>query len=146
MPNVDRPVRILVAEDNAALRAVLAIMLSQDGLETHFAVDGAQAVEASGIAAYDLVLMDLHMPQMDGLAATRAIRAGGGPNAATPILALTASAEPEAVAACRAAGMTAHLTKPMTPAALYAAISSALAEAMPDASTQHAQALGSRRP
>jgi CheY-like chemotaxis protein len=57
--------------------------------------------------------MDVHMPVMDGMDATRAIRAGGGPASTTPIIALTANVQPEQVAACRAAGMDAHVGKPI---------------------------------
>jgi CheY-like chemotaxis protein len=77
------------------------------------AEDGVKAVEAAGRERFDLILMDLHMPGMDGFMAARAIRAGGGPNVATPIVALSADVLPETVAACREAGMAGHLAKPI---------------------------------
>jgi CheY-like chemotaxis protein len=123
---MDATARILKAEDNATNRFLLQTLLQEVGLAAHFVADGAQAVEAARLAAFDIVLMDLHMPVMTGLEAARAIRAGGGPNADVPIIALTATTGGLGVEACRAAGMTGHIAKPINPAALYAAIAAAL--------------------
>jgi CheY-like chemotaxis protein len=75
--------------------------------------NGALAVEAARTGAYDLILMDVHMPVMDGLDATRAIRGMDGAAGRIPIVALTANVQPEQVEACRAAGMDAHVGKPI---------------------------------
>jgi signal transduction histidine kinase/AmiR/NasT family two-component response regulator len=128
-PEAARGLRILAAEDNPGNRAVLDMLLAQIGLTADFARNGVEAVECAGAVAYDLILMDIHMPAMDGVSAARAIRSGGAVNASTPIIALTASTEPEALAACRDAGMNGHVAKPIVPAALYAAIHSVMDDA-----------------
>ena len=136
------PIRILAAEDNPGNRLVLDTLLAQAGLSADFVDDGAQAIEATRICAYDLVLMDLHMPHVGGVDAARAIRAGGGPNATVPIIALTANTQPESLKACRAAGMTGHVSKPIVPSALYDAIVAALRHEPPaetDLPLAHAQ-------
>jgi two-component system, sensor histidine kinase len=123
---MEASVRILAAEDNATNRFLLQTLLDEMGLTAYVVADGVQAVEAARLAVFDLVLMDLQMPVMGGLDAARAIRAGGGPNADIPIIALTATTGALGVAACCAAGMTGHVAKPIDPAALYAAIAAAL--------------------
>jgi PAS domain S-box-containing protein len=111
--------RVLVAEDNAVNLEVMMAMLSIAGIEADTATDGAQAIDRVRTGRYDLVLMDLQMPHLDGLAATRFIRTL--PNAQTlPIVALTANAFAEDRAACLAAGMNDFLAKPFEPADLYA--------------------------
>jgi len=117
-----RRMRVLIVDDHPANRDLLRIMLQAADCDTEEAEDGRQAVDAVTRNAFDLVLMDVRMPQMDGLAATRAIRALDGDTAATPILAVTAEAMPEDAARCLAAGMDAHLAKPVTQARLYEAI------------------------
>ena len=87
-----RPLRVLIAEDDATNRMVVVKMLQEFNAETRIATDGVQAVQAASEADYDLILMDVRMPEMDGLAATRAIRARGGRLATLPIIALTANA------------------------------------------------------
>ena len=82
------------------------------------AVDGAQAVAMARQATYDLILMDVHMPLMNGLEATHAIRSDS-PNRTTPIIALTASAFDDDRSACLAAGMNGHIAKPVNPEMLY---------------------------
>ena len=106
-----RPLRILIAEDDATNRMVVGKMLREFDIETRIVTDGAQAVEAMSDAEFDLVLMDVQMPVMDGLAATRAIRSGGF--ASLPIIALTANAFPEDARMCREAGMSDFLAKPL---------------------------------
>jgi|HubBroStandDraft_1064217.scaffolds.fasta_scaffold06289_2 PAS domain S-box-containing protein len=108
-----RSARILVAEDIELNRMIVQSMLEGAGHAVTLVGDGAGAVEAVRRARYDLVLMDVHMPGMDGLAATRAIRAGNGESREIPIIALTASAMAEEVAQCRVAGMDDHLAKPI---------------------------------
>jgi PAS domain S-box-containing protein len=110
--------RILVVDDVELNRELMLALLSKYGCEVGLAEDGAQAIDTLRAAAFDLVLMDCQMPVMDGFAATEAIRASGAPYAEIPIVALTASAQPEHLARCEAAGMNDHLTKPLNPGAL----------------------------
>ena len=115
--------RILVAEDHAVNRQYMASLLDSLSHEAHFAADGRQAVEAARSQRFDLVLMDLHMPEMDGIAATQAIRAMPDRAAATvPIVALTADAFAETRDRCLLAGMNDFLTKPIGPQALATAL------------------------
>jgi len=95
--------------------------------------DGQEAVEAVQSRPFDLILMDIKMPRMDGVAATRAIRALPGPAAATPIIALTANADPEDAAAYMAAGMIGVVEKPMKPENLLRALQQALGAASAEA-------------
>jgi hypothetical protein len=101
-------------------------MLQEFTPEIRIAQDGLQAVEALDEAKYDIVLMDVRMPNMDGLAATRAIRGRGGDYANVPIIALTANAFAEDVEHCREAGMSDFLSKPLRKPVLVAAILRAL--------------------
>jgi CheY-like chemotaxis protein len=94
-------------------------MLAAVGCETAEACDGDEAIAMAATQAFDLILMDVRMPRVDGLAATRAIRAAGN---TVPILAVTADAMPEDAARCLAAGMDDHLPKPISHHALYAAM------------------------
>ena len=113
-PTLDRPIRALVVEDNAVNRELITTLLSPFGIEIDTACDGAEAVEAVGRRSYDVILMDMQMPVMDGLTATRRIRALADRDAArTPIIAMTANVLPEQVARCREAGMDDHLGKPI---------------------------------
>ena len=121
--------RVLAAEDHPTNRMVLGSILALTEAEITFVEDGLSAVEAARTQDFDLVLMDLQMPVMDGLGATRAIRALEGPRSGVPILALTADVMAEQVAACRAAGMDGHVEKPLRPQSLFAAIEAVLAPA-----------------
>ncbi len=107
--------RVLVAEDNPINQQVAAELLASWGLEVVCAADGREAVRLAASQRFDLVLMDIQMPGMDGLAATRSIRAQGGRLAGLPIVAMTAHATGEARSQCLAAGMNAHLVKPLDP-------------------------------
>lgn len=120
--------RILVVDDHPANREVARLMLTVMGCQVDQAEDGDLAVRLCQANDYDLILMDVRMPRIDGLAATRAIRALGGRAARTPILALTADAMPEDAARCLAAGMDGHLAKPIAFADLAEAIQRALAQ------------------
>ena len=108
----ERSARILVADDAAANRELVSTILSQLGINAEVAHDGAEALAAVQVADFDLVLMDMHMPEMDGLEATRRIRALGGAFARLPIIALTANALQGDREACMAAGMNDYLAKP----------------------------------
>jgi len=105
--------RVLVVEDNRFNQEVALAVLQRAGLLVELAVDGQQAVAMAQARSYDLVLMDLQMPVMDGFEATRALRLLPAYRK-TPILALTANAFGETRAACLAAGMDDHIAKPVT--------------------------------
>ncbi|MDZ4867856.1 MAG: PAS domain-containing protein [Alphaproteobacteria bacterium] len=109
---LDHDARVLIVEDNATNRLVATSFLSQYGIAHEVAADGREALAAVQRARYDVVLMDLHMPEMDGFEATRAIRALPGAAARVPIVALTANAFPDDIERCRSVGMDAHLGKP----------------------------------
>ncbi|WP_404413822.1 ATP-binding protein [Brevundimonas vesicularis] len=122
----ERPVRVLVADDHPTNRRVIELILAQTAAQIVIAEDGVQALEAFRSAAFDLVLMDMQMPIMDGLTATQEIRlhetAMGMDR--TPIVMLTANAMPEHVAAGRAAGADHHLAKPFNAAELLSIVAS----------------------
>jgi signal transduction histidine kinase len=126
--------RVLAAEDNAVNQLVLKTLLAQAGLEPFVVEDGARAVEAWRDREWDLILMDVQMPVMDGPTAARAIRqleAATG-RRRTPILALTANVMSHQVAEYAAAGMDGNVSKPIKVEALFAAIE-AVFDASPDA-------------
>ncbi len=120
---------VLLAEDHPTNRRVVQLILGSAGVDPACVENGAEALEAWTQTGFDLVLMDMQMPVMDGLTAMRAIRHReailGRPR--TTILALTANAMPEDVEATRAAGADGHLTKPITAAALLGAVREAAA-------------------
>ncbi|MDP1630371.1 MAG: ATP-binding protein [Caulobacter sp.] len=105
--------RVLVVDDHAINRQVAQLMLGAAGFEVTTADNGALALEAIKAGDFDLVLMDIHMPVMDGLTACRAIRALDGPASRIPVIAMTAAAMPEDIDRCFAAGMSDHITKPI---------------------------------
>ncbi len=109
---------ILVAEDNPVNRKVIGGLLAEGGHHVDFAVNGREAVEQALAADYQLILMDVHMPEQDGRAATRAIRAASGPRATVPIIAATASLSPDGIRSCLDSGMNDYVAKPINPAAL----------------------------
>jgi signal transduction histidine kinase/DNA-binding response OmpR family regulator len=114
-----RPLRVLVAEDHPVNRQYLAALLENQGHSAHFTANGEEAVRAVREQRFDVVLMDLHMPVMDGVDAARAIRALGDASSSTmPIVALTADVFPETHDRCMAAGMNDYLTKPVSPQGL----------------------------
>ena len=106
--------RILIADDLDLNRKLIADMLSIDGHVIDCVSDGAEALEAASLHDYDLILMDMIMPVMDGITATRAIRALPAPACDVAIIALTAHSFKEQLDSCLAAGMNATITKPMS--------------------------------
>jgi CheY-like chemotaxis protein len=110
--------RVLLAEDNPINALLAKSLLVRNGCHVVAVGNGAEAFAALQEAPYDLVLMDVHMPVMDGFEATRAIRALGGRFLETPIIALTAAAMEEDRRACKNAGMNDFITKPLDPAML----------------------------
>ncbi len=113
-----RPLRVLIVDDDPTNRLVAVSMLKAFDIQTNTACDGSEAVTAASRFNYDLILMDVRMPEMDGLEATRAIRARGGKLATVPIVALTANAFPEDINACKDAGMNDIIVKPTRKKAL----------------------------
>jgi len=115
---------VLLVEDNEVNQMVASQMLQHVGLTVHVACDGQQALDQAVRSPPDLILMDVHMPRMDGLQATRAWRRHEAQNAgvSVPVVALTATALDDERAACLAAGMDDHVSKPIEAAVLYATV------------------------
>lgn len=125
-----RTVRVLVADDHPTNRKVVELILGQTGVDLVQVEDGAQALNAFQADTFDLVLMDMQMPVMDGLTATREIRAHEASLGRTPvpIIMLTANALPDHVAASKAAGASRHLAKPFDAMELLSIVAELIAE------------------
>lgn len=119
--------RILLVDDHPMNREIGAALLNLVGCQVETADNGEQAVAKAARGGFDIILMDIHMPQMDGLAATRAIRALDGGIGEVPIIAMSADALPQQVERCYAAGMVDHLAKPVQREVLYAKVNRWLA-------------------
>jgi signal transduction histidine kinase/DNA-binding NarL/FixJ family response regulator len=117
-----RPLTLLVAEDNVINQKVICAMLEAVGHRTELAADGTEAVSAVQRHRFDAVLMDVQMPKMDGIMATREIRALGGAHTDLPIIALTANAMAGDRERYLAAGMNAYVSKPIDPDLLSLAL------------------------
>ncbi|MDI1328386.1 MAG: ATP-binding protein [Brevundimonas sp.] len=117
-----RPMRVLVVDDHDINRRAIQLILQPLGCDIATAADGMQALKICEHTAFDLIFMDVRMPELDGRETTRRIRAGGGPNAVAPIIAVTADTSADDIAACTAAGMTYFVPKPITPPMLLGAI------------------------
>ena len=107
------PLRVLLAEDNPTNQLVFAKLMQNFNVAVTIAENGREAVEQASHRTFDIVFMDMRMPEMDGLEAARAIRALGGDWARIPMIALTANAFADDVKACRDAGMDEFIAKPM---------------------------------
>jgi len=116
------PDKVLLVEDNRVNQTVARRMLERMGCQVDFADDGLQALEQTFVNTYDLILMDFHMPRMDGIEAAKRIRTGISPNTNTPIVALTASTSIEDRRQCLDAGMQSIIGKPCRGADLAAAL------------------------
>ena len=116
MSNMGDVTSVLIVDDHHLLREGVAAVLEgeSDMAVVGEARDGAEAVALFDRLRPDIVLMDLQMPGMDGIAATMAIRAGAGLNQTIPIVAVSASVQPSDVEACRQAGMNDHVPKPIS--------------------------------
>ncbi len=121
-PPEGRGRRVLVAEDHPVNRKFVALLLERMGLQPTFAENGLQALDLAARNDFDWVLMDIHMPEMDGLACARAIRQLPGARGRVPIIAVTADVMNEAGEQARAAGMDAFLSKPLQRLALEQAL------------------------
>ncbi|MDB5472590.1 MAG: hybrid sensor histidine kinase/response regulator [Caulobacter sp.] len=125
--------RVLVVDDHAVNRQAIGLVLAPLGIVPETSSSAEEALERLALEAFDVVLMDVYMPDMDGREATRQLRAMNGPNQHVPVIAITASATARDWEACLAAGMTGHVAKPIEPAQLYAALETALTGAQREA-------------
>ena len=138
----ETPLRVLLVEDNEVNRKVIACILNMIQADLTWAENGLEGVQAFQQQSFDVVLMDLQMPVMDGYTATREIRAyessRGQPR--TPVIVVSANVRPEDLKASRAAGADNHLGKPVDVTALFAAMQEALAAAQADGTSDEVQA------
>lgn len=136
--------RVLVAEDNSLSRELIRQMLSDLGCAVDLAKDGSEALDCASMHVYDLIMMDMQMPRLDGLAATEAIRQLPE-HWSTPILAITANAFAEEKEQCLRSGMNGHLTKPLTPESLTRELRHWLAESLHSDNEAAAEQAGLQR-
>lgn len=125
MKKVDPIPKVLCADDNEGHRRLVQIILDRMGWRHRMASNGLEAVEMAGQESFDLILLDLRMPQMDGFQTARKLRQGG---ITVPTLALTALDYPGLASDCQAAGYDGWLVKPITPRSLEQAMESCLAD------------------
>ena len=139
-PNADdRPLRVLVVDDHDINRRAVELILAPLGCDIATAADGLAALAQCETGVFDVIFMDVRMPELDGRETTRRLRTGGGANAGVPVIAVTADTAPEDIAACMAAGMNYFVSKPLTPPALLGALEQVLSEAE-EATTETAAA------
>lgn len=124
-----RPLRVLVVDDHDINRRAIQLILQPLGCDIATAADGLAALKICEDASFDLIFMDVRMPELDGRETTRRLRAGTSPNTGTPVIAVTADTSADDIAACMAAGMNYFVPKPITPALLLGAVSHTLTEA-----------------
>ena len=128
-----RPMRVLVVDDHDINRRAIQLILQPLGCDIATAADGMAALKICEATSFDLIFMDVRMPELDGRETTRRLRAGNGPNALVPVIAVTADTSPEDIAACTEAGMTYFVPKPITPPMLLGAINHVMTLAQADA-------------
>ena len=119
---------VLLAEDNGTNQLVFSKLVQGFDVDLTIAANGREALEQAKAGTFDIVFMDMRMPEMDGLEATRAIRALGGAWSGIPIVALTANAFPEDVKECRDAGMNDFISKPIRKKVLLERMAAMLAD------------------
>ena len=124
--------RVLVVDDHDINRRAIQLILQPLGCDIATAADGMAALKICESSSFDLIFMDVRMPELDGRETTRRIRAGGGPNALAPIIAVTADTSSEDIAACTEAGMTYFVPKPITPPMLLGAVNHVMLMAQAD--------------
>nr|WP_315053346.1 ATP-binding protein [uncultured Brevundimonas sp.] len=125
----ERPLRVLVVDDHDINRRAVQLILQPLGCDIAAAADGMAALKRCENSLFDVIFMDVRMPELDGRETTRRLRSGGGPNASTPVVAVTADTSPDDIAACQAAGMAYFVSKPLTPPALLGALQHVLSDA-----------------
>jgi signal transduction histidine kinase/CheY-like chemotaxis protein len=125
--NEERAMRVLVVDDHEINRRAIQLILQPLGCDIATAADGLAALAICDKSAFDLIFMDVRMPELDGRETTRRIRSGDGPNVRTPIIAVTADTDTKDIQACTDAGMTYFVPKPLTPASLLGAVSHVMA-------------------
>ena len=128
LPEFPPRARVLIVDDLPENRLMLGLCCDQFGLSHECVENGREAVEAAQSGRFDVVLMDIFMPRMDGMTATRAIRALPAPTDAIPIIAVTPAAAPGEVVRYLACGMTDVVAKPINPARLAEALSAAFGQ------------------
>lgn len=118
----DAPLRVLVVDDHDINRRAIQLILQPLGCEVTTAADGMAALRACDAQNFDLIFMDVRMPELDGRETTRRLRASDSANARVPVIAVTADTSPDDITACADAGMTYFVPKPITPATLLGAV------------------------
>ena len=138
----ETPLRVLLVEDNEVNRKVIACILNMIQADLTWAENGLEGVQAFQRQSFDVVLMDLQMPVMDGYTATREIRAfeSSRGQRRTPVIVVSANVRPEDMSASKAAGADRHLGKPVDVTALFAAMQEAMAAAEAAGGAETAQA------
>lgn len=144
LPDQEHKPHILIVDDNATNRVVAQALCEMFGCSCETAEDGIEALEAVQARPFDLILMDIKMPRMDGVQATLAIRALEPPLSHLPIIALTANADPADAANYIASGMASVVEKPIKPERLRAAMNAALVNSAPDVDDKGSEASGRR--
>jgi len=125
-PSEGRALHVLIVDDNGTNRLVAATLCEMFGCTSEAVADGGEAVAAAANGCFDLILMDIKMPGMDGIEATRRIRSGDGCCSSAPIIAVTANADPADAAFYRASGMNGVVEKPLKPERLLSVMSAVL--------------------
>lgn len=131
----ERPLRVLVVDDHEINRRAIQLILTPLGADIATAADGVAALKAAETDSYDVIFMDVRMPELDGRETTRRLRASAGPNRDVPVIAVTADTAEEDIAACMAAGMSYFVSKPLTPATLLGALQHVLEAGKEDRET-----------